>query len=261
MTAAGVELQPRDVRVLELLAQRHVETLEWLCETVFRVTTKRTRNRLGQLARDGYVQAERLPILDGERSRQALVYRLGPRGREALLLTAAVAGRLLLSHDSASRAPRAVPHQLAINRVVDRLGADALEPAEIATGLPRDPTEWPDFLYEAMDDNVDEPSLVWVVVDVGHYRAEHVVAVARALARTRNGCRLLIVVPSLPRWQALAEEIALAARYRGDLFHQGRHDAPSVLRDLRIEMVTTEDLVERRWPAALDPRRYDRSSG
>src|SRR4051794_41432560 len=80
-----LHLTVRDVRVLELLVSRRVETLDALHQLAFPgVSRKRALNRLGELVAGGFVdrRSVELPGRDGPRS----VYFLTGRGRTALSL-------------------------------------------------------------------------------------------------------------------------------------------------------------------------------
>ena len=85
----NVHLHSRDVELLELLADRRVETLKVLHEKLWPGCARKSAyNRLGQLARAGYlehlVRADPLPRPSVERRPSLHLYVLGPKAPAAL---------------------------------------------------------------------------------------------------------------------------------------------------------------------------------
>src|SRR4051794_7523501 len=108
-------LRPRDVRILEALLVRRVETLDWIHERFFDGSLKRTRNRLGELARAGYLERETSLSFDPGGPREVSIYTPGPAALEAVRLSAVLCDRV--GDERVKPLRRSLPHQLFLNRV------------------------------------------------------------------------------------------------------------------------------------------------
>lgn len=198
----AIHMTVRDLRVLELLVARRVESLDALHRLVFpTVSRKRALNRLGELVAAGYLD-RRTAELPGEERPQS-VYFLTSRGRTALQIRSEEASgwfatrqwRLDLGEPS-------IPHQIVTNRVCDWLGAKVI-PEHL---LPQVDNEGrstgklrarPDAVFEARG-NHEGMTRVWVEVDLGHYNRNRIVEKIIAAGR-HSSVFLLIACPHRSR--------------------------------------------------------------
>lgn len=167
-SARKVRLHQRDLEILEFVLTRRIETLDALTARYFN-TKKRAYNRLGELARAGYLK--RIPIDQDNRITSA--YHLGRSGPSALRLRS-------LAGDAVSHGPpvqTSFPHQLQVNRAADQLGVELI--AEGLLGCEHAARQHrPDGGYQALSADAHGRQLVLLEVDLGHYSR------ARVLGKT-----------------------------------------------------------------------------
>jgi len=184
-------LQDRDLRVMEELALRRAETLETLHGRHFPGRSlKRTRNRLGELASAGYLERETIRLAGQDAP--SWVYTLGRRAPTAL------ARRSLLHDDLRGRRwnptlhGSSMPHQIAVNQVLDKLGAQATREHLLPTVGPAGSRSRPDATYRSRGGDGHEPVTVYVEVDLGHYSRHRIrEKIAAFLSDERAGFLLL----------------------------------------------------------------------
>ncbi|MEJ7891403.1 MAG: replication-relaxation family protein [Solirubrobacteraceae bacterium] len=169
-----MHLHSRDVQVLELLADRRVETLAVLQEKLWPGCARKSAyNRLGQLARAGYlehlVRPDPVPRPSAHRRPSQHLYILGPKAPTAMRIRNRDTRKL-----AARRMPAAyIDHQLATNRVGDWLGTRLLGEMEVSAG--QDSRFRADAGYRAAQE-VSGRDLVLVEVDLGHYSRTRILA-------------------------------------------------------------------------------------
>lgn len=163
----GIRLHARDVEVLELLADRRVETLNALHERLWpHCNRKSAYNRLGALARAGYlehvIRTDGNPAPSAARPASQHIYLLGPKAPTALRIRNRDTNQLVKNRLNAAL----IDHQLATNRVADWIGTRLLTEHEVALGTHRKTR--PDGAYRTTPDDQGR-HLVLVEVDLGHY--------------------------------------------------------------------------------------------
>ncbi len=202
----AIHMTVRDLRVLELLVARRVESLDALHRVAFpTVSRKRALNRLGELVAAGYLDRRSVELPGSDRPQS--VYFLTARGRTALQIRSEEASgwfatrqwRLDLSEPS-------IPHQIVTNRVCDWLGAKVV-PEHLLPPVPGDGRSSskrrvrPDAVYEARG-NYEGRTRVWVEVDLGHYNRSRIIEKVVA-AGEDSSVFLLIACPTPAREQWL----------------------------------------------------------
>lgn len=155
----------RRARLIELLADRRVERLNVLHEKLWpNCTRKRAYNRLGQLAKAGYLQQLVRPVPlarpSVERRPTQHLYVLGPKAPAAMRL------RNRPSRKLDSLPMSFIDHQLATNRVGDWLGVRLIGEIEASAASTR--RHRPDPGYVASPDDSGR-ELMLLEVDLGHY--------------------------------------------------------------------------------------------
>ena len=205
----GVHLHKRDLAVLDLLLDRRVETLDDVHTALFAaISRKSAANRLGKLARAGYIT--RLPAAhtrpDGS---LCMVYRLGPKGPAALRLRSLASAEQLASGPVTPIAPALIPHQLAVNRVADWLGTPLTTPRP----APRDQVNGrhePDGAYHAAKPDDQGRRTVLVEVDLGHYSRERILAKMRTFLTNPDARSIIFATPTAERATRIASWIRQA---------------------------------------------------
>ena len=202
----SVRLYPRDVAVLELLADRDIETLDFLHARLWSACNRKSAyNRLRALANAGYL--EHIKRTDpaapktwtGARPASEHLYTLGPKAPTALRIRGREAVTLGRRHRRGGIPAALIDHQLATNRVADALGIRLMSEHEAAIGLYDDYKKHrPDGAYRALPDERGQ-SLVLVEIDLGHYSRERIEKKAMASLMHERARAMLIVVPTQDR--------------------------------------------------------------
>lgn len=169
----GIRLHVRDVKVLELLADRRVETLNALHERLWPDCNRKSAyNRLGALARAGYlehvIRTDANPDPRAARPPSQHLYLLGPKAPTALRLRNRDTKSLVKKRLNGAL----IDHQLATNRVADWIGTRLLGEADIPLG--KDRRTRPDGAYRAVPDEQGR-DLVMVEIDLGHYSQSRII--------------------------------------------------------------------------------------
>lgn len=198
--ARNVALHARDIKILSLLVERRVETLDYLHETLFPgLSRKRVLNRLGDLARAGYL--ERLSVtLHGEFQPKS-VYRLGPRAKPALELRNAHGHETLRGRRfNPTLRASSIDHQVMTNRVGDWLGA-RLRPEHLlpAPGNGDAFRHRPDATYLAAQADAHGRRTVYLEVDLGHYSRERILGKINAFLQAPDARAMLLIAPTQER--------------------------------------------------------------
>lgn len=221
--AKRVHLHARDVEVLELLADRQVETLNALhAELWVDASRKRAYNRLGELARAGYLLHESRSDLDAQgpgRPRRQHLYLLGPKAPTALRLREREAHVLALRRVRSGLSAAHVEHQLATNRVGDWLGARLMSEWQAVAGLDR--RRRPDGAYRAAPDKQGR-ELVLVEVDLGHYTRHRILEKTQGFLEHPDARDIILATPS-------GERADLVARWIRDAYGPAVMDRVHVL--------------------------------
>jgi hypothetical protein len=190
----GVQLQARDIALLEFLLDRKVATLDTLHQALFPARIRKgAANRLGELARAGYIT--RIPAAHVTADGQVLtVYRLGPKAPAALRQFSLAARSL---DDLALRPIHrlSIPRQLVVNQVADWLGT--------SLNLPRHDHgargDEPDGAYLARDPDHNGRRVVLVQLDLGNPPRERVLDTVRAFFSDPDARSLIYATPSTRR--------------------------------------------------------------
>jgi hypothetical protein len=201
----NVHLHARDLQVLELLADRRIETLAALHEKLWPGCAKKSAyNRLGQLAAAGYLEhllrPDPVPRPSHERRPNQHLYVLGPKAPTALRIRNRSTRKL-----AAASLPAAfVDHQLAINRVGDWLKTRLLGEHEASAGL--DSKHRPDAAYQATPDERGR-DLVLLEVDLGHYSRARILDKVTGFRQHPNARSILFACPTSERAAEVARWI------------------------------------------------------
>lgn len=205
-----IALTGRDVKVLELLVTRRVETLDALHRLAFLGRSrKRAVNRLGELVSAGYLDRRSVDLPNSERLQS--VYFLTSRGRTALQLRwTESSGWFATRHWKLDLSEPSIPHQIATNRVCEWIGArpvpeHLLPPQEFEPGYSKSRSR-PDAVYEAREEHRGR-RLVWVEVDLGHYNRRRLEEKVWAFARSEQACFLIIACPTDARADWVADAL------------------------------------------------------
>ncbi|HYF25610.1 MAG TPA: hypothetical protein VD931_07730 [Baekduia sp.] len=197
----GLHLTRRDQRILEDLTVRRAETLGWLhCRHFAGLSRKRALNRLGDLVAHGYLTRTRVvQPWDGE---EVSAYTFGPRAKAAIVRRSLAGEHFLHRRWNPMLREQSIPHQLAVNRVGDWLGADLI-PEHLLEAKDRQAVRHrPDATYqlaEFYDPVSSDDGLAYLEVDLGHYSRRRLVGKARTFAAAQGSARLLIVCPTVRR--------------------------------------------------------------
>jgi hypothetical protein len=198
--ARKVALQQRDVAVLSLLVERRVETFDFLHETLFPGASRKVAiNRLGDLARAGYLERLSVP-LDGEDGPMS-VYRLGPRAKAAIELRNARGHEAFRGRRfNPTLRESSIDHQVMTNRVGDWLGA-RLRPEHLlpAAGKGDAFRHRPDATYVAAQADAHGRRTVYLEVDLGHYSRERILGEIKAFLQAPDARAMLLVAPTQER--------------------------------------------------------------
>ena len=199
--ARKVALHDRDIAILSLLVERRVETLDYLHEAVFAgLSRKRVLNRLGDLARAGYLERLSVTLHDGP-GRPESVYRLGPRAKPALELRSARGHEAFRGRRfNPTLRESSIDHQVMTNRVGDWLGA-RLRPEHLlpAPGKGDAFRHRPDATYVAADADPHGRRTVYLEVDLGHYSRERILGKINAFLQAPDARAMLLVAPTPER--------------------------------------------------------------
>lgn len=230
-----VHLHPRDLKVLELLADRRVETLNVLHEKLWPGRLRKSAyNRLGQLTQAGYLTHVVRRDERGSKPRPAAqhLYLLGPKAPTALRI------RDREAHAPARRRVRNgldgahIDHQLATNRVGDWLKTRLIPDAHLAAPAQRRQHR-ADAGYEAAPDEQGR-TLVLVEVDLGHYSQARILAKTQGFLQNPDARSILFATPTADRADRIAEWVrnaygpAIAKRFQVRSFGELRRGAPLV---------------------------------
>jgi hypothetical protein len=225
-----IQLQRRDLAILEELAARRVETLEYLHERHFPgMTRKPALNRLGDLTAHGYLA--RVPIAD-EQGTIVNTYTLGPKAPAALRLRSPAADPLRGRRPTPALSARSIPHQLAVNRVGDALQTPLIGEHLLHAGGER--RHRPDAAYRCAPDERGR-DLVFLEVDLGHYSRARVLGKVGTFLEHPHARSIIFATPT-------EERAALVGAWI-------RHaHGPAVMQ--RVQLLTLAELAH---GAALDP--------
>ena len=205
--ARKVALGARDVAILALLLERRVETLDYLHETAFTgLSRKRALNRLGDLARAGYLERLSVPLYGGD-GRLESVYRLGPKAKTALVLRSAHGAEAFRGRRfNPTLRASSIDHQIITNRVGDWLDAQ-LRPEHLLT--PAGPGDAhrhrPDGTYTAAQADAQGRATVFLEVDLGHYSRERILGKVKAFLDSSEARSILIVSPDRARSRQVSQ--------------------------------------------------------
>lgn len=202
----SVRLYPRDVEVLKLLADRQVETLDFLHERFWSDCNRKSAyNRLRALANGGYLEhikradPSAAKTWTGPRPASEHLYTLGPKAPTALRIRGREAVALARRHRRGGIPAALIDHQLATNRVADALGVRLMSEHEAAVGLDKDYDKHrPDGAYRTLADNKDR-DLILVEIDLGHYSHSRLLEKAWASLTHERARAMLIVTPTVER--------------------------------------------------------------
>lgn len=198
----AVHITDRDLRIMEHLVIRRVETLDAIHEEFFScLTRKRALNRLGELVAGGFLHRVRLAVPDrlGGPEREQSVYTLGPRARAAIELRSPAGEHFRFRRFNPTLRDSSIPHQVATNRIVDLLRADQVPEHLMPPAASRDAMRnKPDALWERPDPIGGTADVVLLEVDLGHYSRERILGKARTFA-TSSAREVLLVVPTRTR--------------------------------------------------------------
>ncbi len=199
----NVHLHSRDVEVIELLADRRVETLNVLHQRLWPDCTRKSAyNRLGQLARAGYLQhlvrPDPVPRPSVARRPTQHLYVLGPKAPAAMRL------RNRPSRKIDSLPASFIDHQLATNRVGDWLGVRLLGEIEASAGLQS--KHRPDGAYRASPDDSGR-NLMLLEVDLGHYSRARILEKAEGFRKHPEARGILFVCSTSDRADRVAKWI------------------------------------------------------
>lgn len=198
--ARKVALQQRDIAVLSLLVERRVETLEYLNETIFAGAKRKVvLNRLGDLARAGYLERLSVPLYGSDRPES--VYRLAPRAKAALEMRNARGHEAFRGRRfNPSLRESSIDHQVMTNRVGDWLGAQ-LRPEHLlpAPGKGDAFRHRPDATYVAAQADGHGRRTVYLEVDLGHYSRERILGKISAFLQAPDARAMLLVAPTQER--------------------------------------------------------------
>ena len=199
--ARNVALSSRDIAILNLLVERRVETLDYLHETIFPGRSrKRVLNRLGDLARHGYIERLSVALLNGD-GRPESVYRLGPRAKPALELRSALGAEAFRGRRfSPTLRDSSIDHQIITNRVADWIGA-RLTPEHLLPAAGRGDAyrHRPDGTYVAAQPDAHGRQLVFLEIDLGHYSRERLLGKVKAFLHHPQARSMVIAVPTPQR--------------------------------------------------------------
>ena len=144
-----------------------------------------------------------------------------------------------------------MPHQLAVNRALDAIGASALLDHELPHDTPTGPFA-PDAVYEIVrhetEEDLDIGTHAWVLIDMGHRRADRLQTLIETMNKTRSARALLIVTPDGIRTDELRAELASRLRRYGS-----NYPDRGLLHDHNIEICQLEDIRAREFPITFDP--------
>ena len=204
--ARNVALNRRDIAILNLLVERRVETLDYLHETLFPGRSrKRVLNRLGDLARHGYLERLSVSLLEGD-GRPESVYRLGPRAKTALELRSALGADAFRGRRfNPTLRDSSIDHQVMTNRVADWIGA-ALTPEHLlpAGGRGDAYRHRPDGTYVTARPDAQGRQLVFLEVDLGHYSRDRLLGKVKAFLHHPSAASMLIAAPTRQRTRQIA---------------------------------------------------------
>jgi hypothetical protein len=195
--ARNVALNGRDIAILNLLVERRVETLDYLHETIFPGRSrKRVLNRLGDLARHGYIERLSVALVNGD-GRPESVYRLGRRAKPALELRSALGAEAFRGRRfNPTLRASSIDHQIMTNRVADWLGAELTPEHLLPAGGRGDAYRHrPDGIYTAAAADAFGRQLVFFEVDLGHYSRDRLLGKVTAFLKHPEGRGMLIVSP------------------------------------------------------------------
>jgi hypothetical protein len=217
--ARKVALNRRDIAILNLLTERRVETLDYLHETIFPgLSRKRALNRLGDLARDGYLERLDVSLLQGD-GRPESVYRLGPRAKTALELRSAVGAEAFRGRRfNPVLRGSSIDHQIMTTRVADWIGAQLTPEHLLPAGGRGDAFRHrPDGTYTSAQPDSQGRQVVFLEVDLGHYSRERLLGKVKAFLNHPQASAMLIAVPTRQRVRQIASWIGEAYPHSNQL--------------------------------------------
>ena len=200
MPRKDVALTVRDIAILELLAERRAETLDFLHERFYSDAIRRTaQNRLAQLTRAGYLHRERVSLRSSGGYMEP-VFTLGPRAQAALTLRHRGAEVFRGRRFNPTLRRESLDHQIITNRVGEWLGAELRHEHLLpAPGKGAAFRHRPDATYTAAVPDQHGRRTVFLEVDLGHYSRERILGKVQAFLTTDDGRNMLIVSPTPER--------------------------------------------------------------
>lgn len=210
-----LRITTRDVQIFEDLLQRRADSLGALHERHWPDASKETaRNRLGALVAWGYLERHGLdhthPSLKhpGDNDRTVLgVYTPTAKAISALRRRS-LAGSLLRGRSFKTEiAEPSIPHQLAVNRIGDLLGARLV--ADHLLDITGDRRHRPDATYRALPDETGRTA-VMLEVDLGHYSRQRILGKARTFLADPDAKGVLFACPTDTRADWVADTLRAA---------------------------------------------------
>lgn len=211
-----VRLNARDLEIFQTLLSRRVETLGHLNRLVFSGLARKTaRNRLIRLRQGGYIERVAIEHLPPElrtegdfHHPQTSVYRLTAKGIAALRLRHRAGSQLRGGPPPRDLSDASIPHQLAVNRLGDWLGADLIGEHQIE-GAGNDRRHRPDAAYRTTPDKSGR-DLVLLEVDLGNYTQTRILGKVATFLTNDHARAAIIVTPDQHRAAKVAAWIRQA---------------------------------------------------
>lgn len=197
-----LRLTPRDTRIFEDLLDRRADTLGSLHERHFPNNARESaRNRLGALAAWGYLERCSLPHMPDalahpgdQQGVWTSAYTLTPKAVAALRRRSLAGSTLRGRSVKVEIAEPAIPHQLAVTRIADILGA-GVTAEHLLEGAPAHRRHRPDAAYLSQPDRRGR-SIVMLEVDLGHYSRQRILGKVEAFLADPDAKAVLFACPT-----------------------------------------------------------------
>jgi hypothetical protein len=197
----------RDFALLLQLLDRRCESLEYLKDRYFGGVRNTAINRLRRLELAGYLQRHEIHSIESP-DRWQHVYTLGPAARAAVRHRDEFAYEDLRGRRFAVTLPEtSMPHQIATNRVGDWLGAHLIPEHLLPVHQPGTQRHRPDAVYRCVKPDADGRQLVFLEVDLGHYRRDRVLGKVDAFLANPQARSILFVSHTEERRAQVAQWI------------------------------------------------------
>jgi hypothetical protein len=196
-----LRITPRDTEIFEDLLNRRADTLASLHQRHFATNQKDSaRNRLGQLCAWGYLERCSVPHMPDALAHPAdtgawtSAYTLTPKAVAALRRRSLAGSTLRGRSVKVDIAEPAIPHQLAVTRIADILGATLTceHLLEASAGQRR---HRPDGAYPTAPDRHGR-SVVMLEVDLGHYSRQRILGKVDAFLADPDAKGVLFACPT-----------------------------------------------------------------